>query len=138
MATKQIVQDTPQARLKFVLEEVYSGNGAGMATEMKVTAIGLDQLLSGSKPLLPAQVRALQAHRQINPLWLQHGKGSMTLDLASALRDISNQLSTILASGLNLRAVVALLKDGTGMSKRDIHAVLDGLQNLEKNYTTKK
>ncbi len=54
--------------------------------------------------------------------------------LASAIQDISIALTKLLKSGLNRRAVIALLKDATGFTKGDIETILDALVELERNY----
>lgn len=59
-------------------------------------------------------------------------------DLSSAIEAISDGLKKLIGSGLNRRALVVLLQDATGVSKRDITAVLDGLNDLKKLYTCPK
>lgn len=55
--------------------------------------------------------------------------------LAEAVRRIDDAVAALAKSGLNRRALVVLLHDATsGVSKRDINAVLDGLEELAKLY----
>jgi len=57
--------------------------------------------------------------------------------LAQAIVDISASTKALTASGLNQRAMIVLLHDHTGIPKRDIALVLDGLGELRKAYTTR-
>lgn len=59
-------------------------------------------------------------------------------DLATNIRKLSEGVEKLLASGLNRKAVVVLLKDHTGVSQKTINTVLDGLQELAKKYTVAK
>lgn len=54
--------------------------------------------------------------------------------LPQMIRDVSECVGSLLNRGFNRRAVVVLLRDATGMGKREIEAVLDGLNELEKRY----
>lgn len=56
-------------------------------------------------------------------------------DLSEAVERISDAMKTLLKSGLNRRAIVVLLHDSTKIPKRDIEAVLSGLETLKKTYT---
>jgi broad specificity phosphatase PhoE len=55
--------------------------------------------------------------------------------LAEAVRRVSAGVARLAKGGLNRRAVVALLHDASGVSKRTVALVLDELENLAKNYT---
>lgn len=54
--------------------------------------------------------------------------------LADRLSAIQATLQTVLDSGLNRKAVVALVHDSTGIGKRDIESVLDCLENIRDQY----
>lgn len=56
-------------------------------------------------------------------------------DLSTAIRKISASMAKLTKSGLNKKAVIALLFDDTKISKRTIGDVLDSLQDLERKYT---
>lgn len=58
--------------------------------------------------------------------------------LAEAITKISAGVTALRRSGLNKRAIVVLLQDLTGVNKREIIQVIDGLSNLAANYTAKK
>jgi hypothetical protein len=47
------------------------------------------------------------------------------------MRDVGKALS---ASGLSQRAVTVLLQDATGLTKKDILAVLNAIDNIPKFY----
>ena len=51
--------------------------------------------------------------------------------LAQAIVDIAAGMSRLNASRLNRRAILVLLNDMSGVPKRDIDAVLNGLDSLE-------
>lgn len=55
--------------------------------------------------------------------------------LAAAIIRISESVDKLLHSGLNHRAIVALLKDDTGMGKSQIETVLESLADLQRKYT---
>mgnify|MGYP000019248453 CR=1 FL=1 len=59
-------------------------------------------------------------------------------DLADVIRQVSEGFKRLKASGLNRRAVVVLLADSTGLGKKAVEKVLDGLDTLAKDYTTNK
>ncbi len=54
--------------------------------------------------------------------------------LAQAIVDISAALKKLRASGLNERAILALVKDDTGISKAEVKRVLDSLAGLRRTY----
>lgn len=54
--------------------------------------------------------------------------------LAKAIVDISKAFNKLVGSGLNERAIVCLVHDGSGVGKPDIRAVLWSLKNLEKDF----
>lgn len=54
--------------------------------------------------------------------------------LAEAITKISEAMRELTASGLNRDAIVVLLAAKTGVSKRDINTVLDGLNRLRGWY----
>ena len=54
--------------------------------------------------------------------------------LAAAILNISAAMVTLRKSGLNRAAIVVLLKDATGEPKVTIARVLDGLEQLKKDY----
>ncbi len=56
-------------------------------------------------------------------------------DLSEAIERISDAMKTLLKSGLNRKAITVLLYDCTKVPKRDIEAVLNGLEALKKTYT---
>ncbi len=55
--------------------------------------------------------------------------------LASSIVSISDSVKRLYDSGLNRRAVVALLADDTKLGKKTIETVLDSLLDLRKTYT---
>jgi len=59
-------------------------------------------------------------------------------NLAVAVRKIAKAVDEVNAAGLSRRALVVLLDDATqGVSRRDINAVLNGLDELGKLYLDK-
>ena len=54
--------------------------------------------------------------------------------LAESVRKIDKATKEFLTSGLSRKALVVLLNDSTGVAKRDINAVLDGLESLGATY----
>ena len=54
--------------------------------------------------------------------------------LAENIASISKAMKSLFDSGLNEKAIVVLLKHKTGLTQAAILAVLDGLEELEKNY----
>lgn len=54
--------------------------------------------------------------------------------LPEMIRDVSECVSKLTGKGFNRRAVVVLLRDATGLGKREIESVLDGLTELERRY----
>jgi len=54
--------------------------------------------------------------------------------LAEAIVKISEAMQALTASGLNRDAIVVLLAAKTGVAKKDINAVLDGLNRLRGWY----
>jgi hypothetical protein len=63
---------------------------------------------------------------------------SETEELAEAIRKISDAVMRLQRSGLNRRAIVALIKDHSGVGKGHIEQVLNSLATLEKFYTVPK
>jgi hypothetical protein len=57
--------------------------------------------------------------------------------LADAVRRIDQAMKSFITSGLNRKALVVLLHDATSVTKRDINAVLNGLENLGDMYLEK-
>jgi hypothetical protein len=55
--------------------------------------------------------------------------------LAKAIDDISSSVNGLLISGLNHKAVVALVHDDSGISKKTIKMVIDSLGSLKETYT---
>ena len=55
--------------------------------------------------------------------------------LATAILQISGAVKDLEKTGLNRRAVVALLADDTKLGKGTINTVLNSLGDLAKNYT---
>lgn len=55
--------------------------------------------------------------------------------LAEAIVRISASMKKLTASGLNRRAIVTLIADGTNYGKGTIEKVLDSLDTLAKKYT---
>jgi hypothetical protein len=54
--------------------------------------------------------------------------------LAAHIIEISRGVSKLLNTGINRRAIVALLYDSTKLPKSTISAVLDGITDLERDY----
>lgn len=57
--------------------------------------------------------------------------------LADAIITISDSVKKLERGGLNLAAIVALVKDDTGLSKLDINRVMKSLGDLRNNYCSK-
>ncbi len=55
--------------------------------------------------------------------------------LATAITQIAESVQKLYRSGLNRRAVIALVADDTKLGKGTIRAVLDSLLDLSKTYT---
>lgn len=55
--------------------------------------------------------------------------------LARAIVHMSDDLTAILASGLNKKAVIILVADSSGQPKYRVEAVLNALADLKKDYT---
>jgi len=55
--------------------------------------------------------------------------------LAQAIIRLSDTSNAILNSGINEKGLIALLHDYTGISKRTIKKVLDGMGQLRAEYT---
>lgn len=54
--------------------------------------------------------------------------------LAEAIKRIDKAMKELVESGLSRKAIVTLLADSTGVAKRDINAVLNGLETLGNDY----
>lgn len=57
------------------------------------------------------------------------------VELATLIRQISAGMTRLVTSGLNKHAIIVLLADETGVGRRQIEKVLDGLNVLAKRYT---
>lgn len=57
-------------------------------------------------------------------------------EIAQAIVKISQAMGMLLSSGLNRRALLVLLCDYTGVPKRQIAKVIDGLEHLKIEYCT--
>lgn len=55
--------------------------------------------------------------------------------LARAIIHMSDDLSAILKSGLNKKAIVVLVADSSGQPKYRVEAVLNALADLKREYT---
>ena len=55
--------------------------------------------------------------------------------LATAITAISDSVKALYKSGLNKRAVIALIADDTKLGKGTINSVLNSIADLQKNYT---
>lgn len=55
--------------------------------------------------------------------------------LAEAIVRIGESMEKLRKSGMNRKAIVALVKDDTGISKAQIETVLDSLELLRRNCT---
>lgn len=58
--------------------------------------------------------------------------------IASAILDISKAMRHIESTRLTRNAIVALIKDRSGLNKGVIEIVLNNLEGLEKNYLKPK
>jgi hypothetical protein len=68
-----------------------------------------------------------------------HGEEPVTQELlAGAILNISDSVKALFKTGLNKRAVIALIADDTKLGKGTISAVLNSIADLQKNYTTPK
>ena len=54
--------------------------------------------------------------------------------LALAIKDIATAMKRLVQTGVTREAVVVLVKDRTGLSKRDIEIVLNGIAQLERDF----
>jgi hypothetical protein len=54
--------------------------------------------------------------------------------LADAIRRIDKAFKELDNAGLNRKAIVVLLNESTGVARRDINAILDGLNTLGATY----
>jgi hypothetical protein len=54
--------------------------------------------------------------------------------LAEAILKVSDAMRKLSASGLNRDAIVALVKDASGITKKDINNILDTLVDLKALY----
>lgn len=54
--------------------------------------------------------------------------------LAAAIRDIGEAARRLKSSGLNRKAVVLLLADSSKCSRSAVNAVLDAMEQLERDY----
>lgn len=54
--------------------------------------------------------------------------------LAESIKRIDKAMKELAESGLSRKALVTLLADSTGVAKRDINAVLNGLETLGNDY----
>jgi ribosomal protein L7Ae-like RNA K-turn-binding protein len=57
--------------------------------------------------------------------------------LADSVRKIEKGMKELNEAGLNRKAIVVLLAESTGVSRRDINAVLNGLETLGSEYLEK-
>lgn len=55
--------------------------------------------------------------------------------LAQSIVDLSDGVKSLLSGPLKRDAIIVLLRDYTGLPKRDISTVLYGLEGLRKEYT---
>lgn len=55
--------------------------------------------------------------------------------LANEIIRMAGAVNKLLLSGLNEKAIVVLLRDATGLSKRNITLVLNALAQLREDYT---
>lgn len=55
--------------------------------------------------------------------------------LAKEICKLSDAINKLLLSGLNVKAIVVLLRDSTGLSKRNIQAVINAIAQLRADYT---
>ena len=58
--------------------------------------------------------------------------------LAQAILDISAAMKKLLDGPLNRRALVLLIQDASGCSKRDISMVIDSIHALDQLYVKKQ
>ena len=54
--------------------------------------------------------------------------------LADAILKVSDAMRKLSATGLNRKAIVALVKDASGITKKDIEIILDTLVDLKALY----
>jgi hypothetical protein len=54
--------------------------------------------------------------------------------LAESVRKIEKGMKELNSAGLNRKAIVVLLAESTGVARRDINAVLNGLESLGAEY----
>jgi hypothetical protein len=59
------------------------------------------------------------------------------LQLVEEIRQIGRGMREILTAGLQRKTLVVLLHESTGVPKRDINAVLDGLETFEADFLEK-
>lgn len=56
--------------------------------------------------------------------------------LAQSIVDISKAMAKLATSGLNRKAIVLLVAHSSLCSQREVKAVLDSLESLQRDYTT--
>ena len=56
--------------------------------------------------------------------------------MAQTIVDISTSVKRLLAGGLNKRAIVILLSHSTNLYQSQVEKVLNGLENMKKDFTT--
>jgi hypothetical protein len=56
--------------------------------------------------------------------------------LAKAILDVSYSMERLLADGLNRSAIIVLIADDTGLSKKTITKILDSLGHLRDKYSS--
>lgn len=54
--------------------------------------------------------------------------------LAEAIRRIDKGMKEVAVAGLSRKALVVLINEATGVAKRDINSVLDGLESLGETF----
>lgn len=55
--------------------------------------------------------------------------------LAASICKLSDSVNQLLVSGLNEKAIIVLLQDSTGCSKRTIKTVIESMGQLRADYT---
>lgn len=56
--------------------------------------------------------------------------------LAKVIIDIGDSMRRLLSSGLNRRAIIALIHDQSKIGKREIEIVLNNLEAMKADYTS--
>jgi hypothetical protein len=75
-----------------------------------------------------------EPQKSLGQLMVDRATATDPENLADAIQKISVSMTRLLKTGLNRDAIITLIKDDTGLGKREIATVLTSLQTLAKRY----